>query len=242
MAIHPYRGRGGQSGIAVARLSITQLFPSAHDSFASFQRAHGYEWKTNGIGSPSLGITLNREFTTQDVPFCIQPIFQGTAFSAAPLNIRAHRPMRFSRPRSAGAGKPTDTTRCPESLRSRPTWATGWRTHAPTAPPPSYFNSSVYRRRVLAGMGTSDFTTLPLIRVSKNHGRSTLPHQFSPANPYISLLLLQHVAMFVGQQVGFFSCLRVLARTSICCDVRWPTGRLLQLPSYTCWQGPRSAE
>ena len=72
--------------------SITRLFPSAHDPFASFQRAHGYEWKTNGIGSPSLGITPNREFTTQDFPFCIQPIFQGTAFSAAPFNIELRGP------------------------------------------------------------------------------------------------------------------------------------------------------
>ena len=57
--------------------------------------------KTGGIGSPSLGITLNQEFTTQDVPFCAQPIFQGTAFSAAPLNIELIGPCG-----SVGLGLP----------------------------------------------------------------------------------------------------------------------------------------
>jgi hypothetical protein len=42
-----------------------------------------------------------REFTTQDVPFCIQSIFQGTAFSAAPLNIELIGPCG-----SVGLGLP----------------------------------------------------------------------------------------------------------------------------------------
>lgn len=106
-------------------LSSTRLFPSAHGSFASLQRAHGYEWKTSGIGSPSLGITLNREFTTQDVPFCIQPIFQSTAFSVAPLNTEFIGP-RCRGPMNCQCWEVQRYNMLFGAPRFRATWATGW--------------------------------------------------------------------------------------------------------------------
>src|SRR5206468_3072169 len=61
-----------------------------------------------------------------------------------------------------------------EIPRSRATWATGW-ADSRTNRTASLLNSSVYRRRVLAGMVTSDFTILPRMEVSVKSGEGQTP-------------------------------------------------------------------
>jgi hypothetical protein len=131
-------------------------------------------------------------------------------YSAAPLNTDLIGPCG-----AVGLGLPVQGGPRIQHVVRRPQVPTGpgahgGRTHAPTAPPPSYLHSSVYRHRVRAGTGTSDFTILPLIGVFVKSWKGTLQHRFAPARP-----------------------IWVTGPTSSCRDASWRTGRLLQQPSYS---------
>jgi hypothetical protein len=88
---------------------------------------------------------------------------------------RAGRPVWCRGPRSAGAGRSSDTTRCPESPGPEPPGLPGGRTqtHQPHRLPLKFLG---YRHQVLACMLTSDFTIRPFIGVSENWGRVSFCH------------------------------------------------------------------
>ena len=189
-------------------LSSTQLFPSAHDPFASLQRVHGYEWKTSGIGSPSLGITLKREFTTQDFPFCIQPIFQDTAFSAAPSQHRAHRPVWCRGPMSCLCWEVQRCHTLSGVPRSRRTWGTGWTD--------SRTNRTASRLLKLLGIPTSDSCWHDHLRF----------HNSPPIGVFV-----KSWEGHTSTSIRTSTTHTVTGPTSSCRDASWRTGRLLQQPS-----------
>ena len=128
----------------------------------------------------------------------------------SPSQHRSHRPVWFRGPMSCLCWEVQRCHTLSGVPRSRQTWGIGWTD--------SRTNRTASRLLKLLGIPTLSscwhghlrFHNSPLIgefvKSWEGHTSTSIPHQH---DPYGALVLLHHVAMHLGELVGFFSSLRI---------------------------------